>query len=311
MLTLAGFIRAGGRDQNSTTENDQNVSSTWISCSPSMEIAPFELTVDLVGKVISSKQIGNFAPDVSSFFTNNTNQTAFFAELMPKLVFDAGSSHNDSFSQNWLTSLLQRSLNTSAIADPNADVPKASLLAPRMEILYRQFFATYLALNPTMFFPASHDTPGITAEVTFRETRIFVSSINSKISLVIIILNLLVAVFYYANRPRMFLPRMPTSIASVMAYVAASRAAGDFSLGGGTAGFKGKEERYGYGRFVGADGKTYVGVEKMRYVVPLESKNPEVDGRGWMGMGLLRRRRGGREGGEKWAVKGEKVKSWI
>lgn len=103
---------------------------------------------------------------------------------------------------------------------------------------------------------------------------------------------------------------MPTSIASVMAYVAASRAAEDFSHGSGSNGDgDGGKERYGYGRFVGTDGKTYVGIEKQRYVVPLESRNSEAEKRTWS-LGWLRRRVGRGEGG-KGVVMGEKVSSWI
>ncbi|CAG8977507.1 hypothetical protein HYALB_00009341 [Hymenoscyphus albidus] len=265
-VLMAEFSRAGGPEHyrgNFTAGLDRNVSSTWITCSPSLEVAPFQVTVDLAGNILASKQTGKLNSNISSFFTNNYSPSTLYRDM----------------NKQFTATLLQLSLNTTTISNPHTDPRKASLVAPAMEHLYRQLFATYLALNPTMFLPASPSTPDMLREVTFQETRIFVSFVNARISVVIIFLHVLVAVWYYANRPKRFLPRMPTSIASVMAYVAASRAAEDFSRtrNHDGKGLKLSEERYGYGRFLGRDGKTYIGIEKQRFVVPLESLNPDEE----------------------------------
>ncbi|CAG8952905.1 hypothetical protein HYFRA_00007619 [Hymenoscyphus fraxineus] len=315
-VLMAEFSRAGGPEhywENFTAGLDRNVSSTWITCSPSLEVAPFQVTVDLAGNILASKQTGKLNSNISSFFTNNYSPSTLYRDMNKKFTTygNVAEWHNDTFTTNWMSTLLQLSLNTTTISKPHTDPPKSSLVAPAMERLYRQLFATYLALNPTMFLPASPSTPDMMGEVTFQETRIFVSSVNARICVVIIFLHVLVAVWYYANRPKRFLPRMPTSIASVMAYVAASRAAEDFSR---TRNHDGKglelsEERYGYGRFLGRDGKTYIGIEKQRFVVPLESRNPDGEQDGWIGLRWLRRivRRDGNNGNQKYG----KVESWI
>jgi hypothetical protein len=94
---------------------------------------------------------------------------------------------------------------------------------------------------------------------------------------------LVVAVFYYVYRPKRFLQRMPTSMASIVGFVLKSRVLAEFAE---------KENpqdshRYAYGRFIGTDGKTHVGIERQQFVVPLESKNPDVRRRRWFGVGKL------------------------
>jgi hypothetical protein len=83
---------------------------------------------------------------------------------------------------------------------------------------------------------------------------------------------------------------MPTSVASVIAFIAASRAVDDFN-GTNRKGSITREDRagadtkYGYGRFIGTDGRAKVGIEKQRYMVPLEVKNPYVKRRKWWRVG--------------------------
>jgi len=60
---------------------------------------------------------------------------------------------------------------------------------------------------------------------------------------------------------------MPTTIASIIAYVSASRAIEDFR-GGEKAEEEEQDRRYRYGRFLGTDGKIHVGIERQRYVIP-------------------------------------------
>jgi hypothetical protein len=65
-----------------------------------------------------------------------------------------------------------------------------------------------------------------------------------------------------------------------MAYVSRSRDIEDFRHTRRRVG-KGKEQLYGYGSFLGTDGKTHVGIERQRYVITLESRNPEVKSGRW------------------------------
>jgi hypothetical protein len=59
---------------------------------------------------------------------------------------------------------------------------------------------------------------------------------------------------------------MPSLIASTIAYVSLSRVVEDFS----TKDSSPSGARYGYGRFIGADGTTDIGIARQRYVIPLK-----------------------------------------
>ncbi|KAG9234737.1 hypothetical protein BJ875DRAFT_530813 [Amylocarpus encephaloides] len=237
------------------------------------------------GQILRADRTGDFT-DSSSLFNNTTAQANFSQEIRARLQgFSMGLAwHNTTSTVGWVISFSRQ------------EVPDAAVLAPQLESLYGQLFATLLSLNPSISPPPPSDRAPIVAYAVFEETRIFVSPLMLKISLVIMAFNLVVAIAYYVQRPKRFLPRLPTSIASVMAYLAGSRAAEDFKLRK----WGEKDARFGYGRFVGTDGQTYVGIESQRYVVPLESQNPDVK-MGWLA--------GLREIGRK--EDRTKVKTWI
>ncbi len=111
------------------------------------------------------------------------------------------------------------------------------------------------------------------------ETRLFVAPIMFRINLTLLMLHFIVAVLYYVSRPRKYLPRLPTSIAAVISYVYASRALVDFGIS--EAESKRRKRRYAFGRFVGTDGKTHVGIERQNCIVPLETRNPGVKRKRW------------------------------
>lgn len=120
------------------------------------------------------------------------------------------------------------------------------------------------------------------------ETRLFVAPTIFRTTLTLLLLHFIVAVLYYDYRPGKYLPRLPTSIAAVISYVYASRALEDF--GSWEAESKRRKRRYAFGRFVGTDGKTHIGIERQDYIIPLETRNPGVKRKGGIGVGRLMRK---------------------
>lgn len=68
-------------------------------------------------------------------------------------------------------------------------------------------------------------------------------------------------------------------IAAVISYVDASRPLEDFGIS--EAESKRRKRRYAFGRFMGTDGKTHIGIELQDYIIPLEARNPEVKRKRW------------------------------
>jgi hypothetical protein len=67
-----------------------------------------------------------------------------------------------------------------------------------------------------------------------------------------------------------------------------ARSGGNGNAGSGN---RNGEVRYGYGRFIGVDGKAHVGIERQSRVIPLQSQNPYVRRRRWDLKAWMRERR--------------------
>ena len=84
----------------------------------------------------------------------------------------------------------------------------------------------------------------------------------------------MVIVFYWRiSKP--FLPRMPINIASQIAFFAGNHVMNDVQNAGGD--FRELDRRgyrYGYGRYIGKDGKVHLGVEREPYVIRPEKARP-------------------------------------
>ena len=92
-----------------------------------------------------------------------------------------------------------------------------------MESLRQKLFAILLGLNMHVF--AGSDFPTVTTgEALVVESRLSVSPLMFTISIIILTFQLLVASLYYASRPSRFLPRIPTTIGSIIAFVAENQA---------------------------------------------------------------------------------------
>lgn len=286
-LLVAGWARLGAGNSTQFVGNNsvisREIASTFMSCVPSLKIATFDVVVDQTGLVLSSQRTGDFAPNPSIFFPYSSALPSLIKQAN-ELIMPATTSgftwHNDSFTSDWMNSLLVYKMKSPELVDPASPLPNTTVIAPLLEGVYKQLFALLLGLNTHVFAPAPEGT-SVPATVVGQEMRFFISPAMSYISITILSLQLITAILFYSRRPKRFLPRMPTSIASVIAFVAASHAVEDLR-GNGQGNSKHRaEQRYAYGRLVGTDGKTRVGIEKQELVVPLESENPEVKRRKW------------------------------
>jgi len=96
------------------------------------------------------------------------------------------------------------------------------------------------------------------------------------IAVVILGFQLIAGAIIFAWMPRRFLPRFPYNLASEISFFYASRALSDVA---GTANMssamrsrhlKGLGWTYGYGKFMGSDRKSHVGIERMNLITDYE-----------------------------------------
>jgi hypothetical protein len=187
-----------------------------------------------------------------------------------------GSWHNDTFPSGWITYAMNMIDSDSPFLDPEAPVPDFQETAKLLTKAYQKLFAIWLGLNHEVLLESTTGNESmITSTLTQPEVRIKVSRAMLILSSSILGLYIIVAVAVYAHRPGKYLPRMPLTMASDIAMFAASTALKEMEdspdtprQGRGTS-LGGRGVRFGYGTFVGTDGKLHVGVERAPFVVPL------------------------------------------
>ncbi|KFY15096.1 hypothetical protein V492_02234 [Pseudogymnoascus sp. VKM F-4246] len=283
---VAGWARIGPASsadtQGAPSTNETNgryFEAAFTQCLPTLRTALFNVTVDSTERVVSSTRESEFDTDLRPYGTD-VAITSLMEQTTFTLVPPVGHNprwHNDTVAIDWINSLLKIQLNSSDYINPATPTPNISTVIPHFAGMYQRLAAVMFSFDTTLFEKAPANT-AVPVQIHTKQTRIFMTPTMFYISITILVLQLFTLMAYYALRPRRFLPRMPLSIASVIAYVSASQAAQDY---GNWPSEKSPETRYGYGRFKGADGRTHVGIEKEPLVVPLKSKNPEVKRRKW------------------------------
>ncbi|KFY51237.1 hypothetical protein V496_08896 [Pseudogymnoascus sp. VKM F-4515 (FW-2607)] len=283
---VSGWVRIGSASSAAAAQptastngtDGRSLTTAFIRCLPTLSTAVFNVTIDTTNRIISSTRQSDFDSDLKPYGTEATiaslmSQTSNL--LIPSTAHTV-RWHNDSISMDWINSLLKIKFG-SDLLNPAKPVPEITTAIPHFVDIYQRLAAVMFSFDEALFEKAPANST-ITVLGHTKETRIFMTYTMFYISVTTLVLQLFTLVAYYAMRPRRFLPRMPLSIASIIAYVSASQAAQDY---GNQSSGKSPETRYGYGRFKGMDGRIHVGIEKEPLVVPLKSKNPDVKRRKW------------------------------
>ncbi|TAQ88659.1 hypothetical protein B7494_g3002 [Chlorociboria aeruginascens] len=255
---VAGWVRVS----SNATSTGHNINSTFLSCTPSLRVANFDIIVNPTGHLISSNRTSDYAQDLGPYLGSAANlellrQASTF--MTPLTDVTAFAWHNDSLLSDWMNSLLAFQMNTTRLVDPSTPAPNVEDVAPPLEAMYRLLFSVLLSLNQDAFLTTPSRPASVSA--TMSETRIFVSPVTFNISVILFSSHLLVGILYYITRPKRFLPRMPTTIASILAYVSASRPIFNADR------LRRQGPRYSYGRFLGVDGGVYAGIERGEFML--------------------------------------------
>lgn len=181
-----------------------------------------------------------------------------------------GTWHNDTYPSDWTSYVMNNMEPESEILDPNLPLPDLEKSITLFTKAYRKVSAIWLSLNHETFLaPADAHKAPVVSTIVQDETRIMVSESMVVLSITILALYIVVAIAVYAQQPARFLPRMPTTIASDLALFAASKAVDDIGRSAGADRdecFDDSGFRFGYGAFLGTDGKAHVGIERSPFV---------------------------------------------
>jgi hypothetical protein len=252
--------------------------SLFLQCHPRLVTGNANVLVDANGQiqtkteVISMDQNDELAELGQSFSNNPLNligQSNWY--LFPSSL---SRLHADSFATDSFNHFLVRESKSSRILDPNQALPTFEDVNDTIRATYSKLFAVWLGANKERLLVASDSIEVARVSGWKIETseRLFLSTIMFAIAEGIICTYIIVAVFVYLRRPGKYLARLPTCIASVIALFAASAAIQDMKQ---TSTYNSKEReqhleklgsRYGYGSYVGSDGRVHIGIEKAPFV---------------------------------------------
>ena len=266
---------------NATGQRNYTEDLMAVACYPQFKTGLFDVMVDADGIVLSAERATNLTSELE--YPQSKNHTDILLDMITDKWNSDQGWHNVTVSRNWLDYIVQKASNTSSFLDPLEPVPNHDFVIKYTKDILQRHLPVILAFNPILF---ANDTNASSADPelqsTFEgilhtfDTRIFMDDLAFIISATILALNVAVACAVYGWSVRFFLPRMPTTIGSILAYLAPSRALREYVGPRSTAravteeGGKKLEKTFSFGRYVGDDGKAHIGIEFSQYVVPLD-----------------------------------------
>lgn len=256
------FVMAWARSasQSNTTET---IHATFAECRPVFETAMFNVTVDAAGNVLSFNRTSEIQSHLD--FENEKARISSLLYQASSLINCDTDWRDDGLASDWMSYLMADFIgNRDAILSTNP-APDPAPLIPTMHRVYRLTFSLLLGLGHTIVFDAADHEPTSIGWRHTQETKIFLDTAPLIITLVVLSLNIVVAVLFYARTTAFVLPRMPTSIGSILAYVAPSRAVSTASQS------RLRQSRtFSFGRYRGVDGLVHIGIELDPHVVPID-----------------------------------------
>ena len=241
---------------------------TAIVCRTKVNIQPVNLTVTGDHLVLEAqREKPHFDFSGSDVIIREASYAMWQLETYANAVeYHGGTWHNDSYPTDWHNYVMSLIDPSSGVLDPTLPPPDFNKTAALFSKSWQRLFATWLGLDhERVLAEMSEDRPNNGATISQPEIRIVVSRPMIVLSSTILGLYIVVAIAVYAHRPGKFLPRMPLTMASDIALFAASKAVAEIDEYGQDPGANRK--RFGYGSFIGTDGRPHVGVERAPFVV--------------------------------------------
>lgn len=249
-----------------------------LVCQQKLRSAMFEVTVDEDQRVQRFSKIAGSDKDPSELFRDTTTILNFTSQVATIIHLSASQGPRYGTEMYWHSNtaprtvphyLMEHLLNAS-FSDPSKPLASFNVLRDGYNQVFQRLFTIILRQNANRIF--TQNPAGVAMLVDGFETtavqRIAMDTTMFYISSAIIGFSIAAATLAYLLRPKNFLPRVPDTLASEVAYFYSSRALADVS---GTVSMssasRGKHlnrlgHEYGFGDFRGQDGKKHRGVER-------------------------------------------------
>jgi hypothetical protein len=277
-LVVLGYVRDTNICSRTKTTIFDEKSATFIGCRAGIVGGEANVIVDNDGRVQNVSQV-DVTSNVSytfldEHFSNNASNLLQQGNAYLLASFVDPKWHNQSDATDFMNYFMVKQGNSSRLLDPNLPLPSLDEVTKDLYPVYSKLFAIWMGINKDKLLVRRNkgSTFVIQGWADEHQTRIFLSMPLFIIAEAILGIYIIVAICIYLWRPGRFLPRMPTSIAAIIALFAASQAVRDMH---GTSLLTKKERwtlleglggTYGYGTFIGVDGKLHEGIEKEPFV---------------------------------------------
>lgn len=251
-------------------------SATVVLCKPSISVDTADIKVDSSGHVYQLKSTTPVTTPREQYF--GSSEQDLVAQANQFFIDSDSTWHNDSFPSDFINYLIIESTNDTSLIDSSLPVPDPEIAVQYVESLYKRLFALLVSTYSDMLLEDSKDGAGTRVTIETPEIRILLSTPAFVVAEAILACYVLVTIVFYAQRPWRVLPRLPSSMASIIAYFAASEALNELSK------LRQKDPqaptrvwmsswRWSYGKFVGRDGKNHLGIEIASLVNALEKES--------------------------------------
>lgn len=251
-----------GWSRSSIANETGTMNTTMVVCRPTIKTATFNVAFDARGYIQNSTAISEFSPTLP-YPDFASHEMTIISHINHKLRDRQIPWHNESISHEWFHYLLKIQTGDESILDANAPLPDPDAMIPSVTSVYKMLFVLFVSLNQYVF-ELNEGKTAIPATRITSETRIFVSTTAFIISLTVLSINVIMAIVFYCWGIKSFLPRMPTTIGSLLAYIAPSKAVREYSSGRLET-----SRTFGFGRYVGDDGHAHIGIDYSEKIVPL------------------------------------------
>ncbi|KAM0561792.1 hypothetical protein ACHAPJ_002963 [Fusarium lateritium] len=247
-----------------TAENiNSTIEASFLFCRPIFETAMFNVTIDPLGHVMSYERTSDL--EASLDYADSDAHTDGIFQNINDQWNKIPSWHNDTVSRDWMNHLLMSVMGSRTVLDPASPVPDPESLIPEVSNVYRRIFAILLGLNEQLFESGEKES-SVTAVRHTKETRIFMEQASFIITMTVLSMNTIVAILFYVKAVAFVLPRMPTTLGAIIAYIAPSRfVTPAYREAPGHA-----NRTLSFGRYVGSDGNVHIGIEADPHVVPID-----------------------------------------
>ncbi|KAK5939363.1 hypothetical protein PMZ80_008667 [Knufia obscura] len=276
-IVVKGWVRAkllGDSQKATTSETGLDYNATLITCRPRLKTQRQSIRISPKGDILSSTSLEppNYQLPVSVNLSAPLKKTLnLFSDEYGAI--DPLQWRNNTLAMDWFNYGLKTYMGNGSFLDPSQPVPPAADVVPAMSALFSRLFAVQMYLYRDFLEPASETSHHTIPATAYHNTRrIFISKpavvVTQTILTFDVIVLIIVLIIFLIHLPKPFLPRMPFTIASQIAYFAGSRAAVEVAAHRGN--MKGLDEggaRYGFGTYIGKDGAGRVGIEKEEFII--------------------------------------------